>query len=286
MEANQDFLFQHVKFLTELRPFRNYQNRGTLERVYQYLRGAFAGYGLQVTEQPFQTWAGTYKNIIGTYNPSGKRRLVVGAHFDVCGDQPGADDNASAVAGLLESARMVGEAAPALDYRIDFVGFNLEEPPFYQRKGMGSLEYAESIRDQGGDVIGCINFEMIGYFHEGRQPYPGGLAEFADTYPATADFIAVVGIPRFHEFNQRVHGLMRAGAGIDVQLIDDPRVSDLASMSDQWSFWKFGIPALMINDTAMVRNPNYHEPTDSIETLSFPHMREVVSSAYRAIVGM
>ena len=286
MQANQDFLFQHVKFLTELRPFRNYRNHGTLERVYQYLREAFAGCGLEVSDQTFQTRAGAYKNIIGTYNPFGKRRLVVGAHFDVCEDQPGADDNASAVAGMLESARMVGEAAPALDYRIDFVGFNLEEPPFYQSGDMGSYRYAESISDRREDVIGCINFEMIGYFHGGRQPYPGPLVEFAATYPATADFIAVVGVPKFGEFNRKVHGLMRAGAGIDVQLIDDPRVSSLAEMSDQWSFWQFGIPALMVNDTSFIRNPNYHQPTDGIETLSFPHMREVVSCAYRAIVGM
>ena len=78
---------------------------------------------------------------------------------------------------------------------------------------------------------------------------------------------------------------MRDGAGMDVQIVDHPMVEDLAGMSDQRSYWEFDIPALMINDTSFIRNPNYHEMSDDIDTLSFEHMKEVVTATYRAIVG-
>ena len=209
--------------------------------------------------------------------------MIVGAHYDVCGNQPGADDNASAVAGLLETARMVAEAKPSLDYRIDFVSFCLEEPPFYATREMGSYIHAESLNEFKADVIGLINFEMIGYFHNGHQEYPD--ARLREIYPEKANFIVVVGKHTYHEFNQKVYELMKVDAGIDVQMIDHPMVESLAGMSDQRSYWEFDIPALMINDTSFIRNPNYHEMSDDIDTLSFDHMREVVTCAYKSITG-
>ncbi|MCP4778337.1 MAG: M28 family peptidase, partial [Planctomycetaceae bacterium] len=103
MHANHTLLYQHVEFLTTLRPFRNHLNITSLEQVCDYLKQEFSTYGLEWNEQPFEVNGKTYRNIIASYNTEKKRRLIVGAHYDVCGDQPGADDNASAVAGLLES---------------------------------------------------------------------------------------------------------------------------------------------------------------------------------------
>ena len=283
MHANQDLLYQHVEFLTALRPFRNYRQRESLEKVCRYLEFEFNHFGLQVAEQPFEAGGAEYKNIIASYNQEKQRRMIVGAHYDVCGDQPGADDNASAVAGLIETARMVAEAKPELDYGIDFVAFCLEEPPFYGTDEMGSYIHAQSISDSKANVIGLINFEMIGFFHDGDQPYPD--ARLREIYPQQANFIAVVGIQKYHHFNARVHELMKTDAGIDVQMIDHPMVESLAGMSDQQSYWKFDIPALMINDTSFIRNPNYHEISDDIGTLDFDHMKEVVSCAYQAITG-
>jgi Zn-dependent M28 family amino/carboxypeptidase len=283
MHANKDLLYQHVKFLTTLRPFRNFRNLASLEKVCRYLSGEFDKYGLARVEQLFTAQGSDYKNIIASYNQEKQRRMIVGAHYDVCGDQPGADDNASAVAGLLETARMVAEAKPDIDYRIDFVSFCLEEPPFYATQQMGSYIHAKSISAFKRDIIGLINFEMIGYFHNGDQEYPDpGLRAI---YPEKANFIAVVGKHTYHEFNQKVFELMKVDAGIDVQMIDHPMVESLASMSDQRSYWKFDIPALMINDTSFIRNPNYHRMSDDIDTLSFDHMREVVTCAYKSITG-
>ena len=238
-----------------------------------------------MTDQKFMARGQEYKNIIATYNANKNKRMIVGAHFDVCGEQEGADDNASAVAGLIESARLVAAAKPFLDYRVDFVAFNLEEPPFFATPDMGSYQYAKWLKSKDADVIGLINYEMIGYFHDGPQPYPGNLGELAASYPRQANFIGVVGIPRYREFNSKVFELMKNGAEIDVQMIDDARVEQLAGLSDQRSFWEFGIPALMINDTSFIRNPNYHMSSDKMRTLSFDHMAEVVTCAYRAITG-
>ena len=285
MKASNDLLKKHVRFLTTLRPYRNYQNLDSLEAVCNYLRNEFDGFGLDVTDQKFTAGGQEYKNIIATYNGDKSRRLVVGAHFDVCGEQEGADDNASAVAGLIESARLVAEVKPLVDYRIDFVAFNLEEPPFFATPDMGSYQYAKWLKSIDANVIGLINYEMIGYFHDGPQPYPAGLGELAASYPRQANFIGVVGIPKYSEFNTKVFELMSNGANIDVQMIDDPRIEQLAGMSDQRSFWEFGIPALMINDTSFIRNPHYHMSSDKMKTLSFDHMAEVVTCAHRAITG-
>jgi hypothetical protein len=283
MNADKELLYRHVEFLTTLRPFRNYRNPESLERVCLYLKSEFNKYGLEAVEQTFQARGTEYKNIIATYNREKQRRMIVGAHYDVCGDQPGADDNASAVAGLLETARMVAEAKPDIDYRIDFVSFCLEEPPFYSTPEMGSYIHAKSMNEFKADIIGLINFEMIGYFHNGDQAYP--LPELSEIYPKEANFIAVVGKHKYHAFNQKVYGLMKADAEIDVQLIDHPMIESLASMSDQRNYWEFDIPGLMINDTSFIRNPNYHEMSDDIDTLCFDSMQKVVTCTYKAVTG-
>ena len=178
---------------------------------------------------------------------------------------------------------MVAEAGPDINYRVDFVCFCLEEPPFYGTNQMGSYVHAESISEFKDDIIGMINFEMIGYFSDEPQEYPD--AGLKAIYPEKANFIVVVGKQEYHDFNQRVFELMKVDAGIDVQMIDHPAIEGLAGMSDQRSYWEFDIPALMINDTSFIRNPNYHQPSDDIDTLNFDSMREVVNCAYKAIVG-
>jgi Zn-dependent M28 family amino/carboxypeptidase len=109
-------LYSDVEFLTSVTPARNFENIGSLNEVATYIESEFKKTGAAPEEQTWIAAGETYKNIIASYNPDKSRRLIVGAHYDVCGDQPGADDNASAVAGLLELARMIFEQQPALDY--------------------------------------------------------------------------------------------------------------------------------------------------------------------------
>lgn len=286
MKAQKNRLYTDVEFLTALRPFRNYENLDSLERVCDHIKAAFTTAGLEFEEQKWMAAGNEYKNIIATYNRGKKRRLIIGAHYDVCGNQPGADDNASAVAGLLESARLIAANKPEIDYQIDFVAYCLEEPPFYGTEQMGSYVHAKSLYENDADVIGMICYEMIGYFSDEADSQPFPSPEMANLFPHVANFIMVVGTEQYENFNKKVHRLMAADSKIDVQVVSLPSTNGLAGMSDQRNYWKFGYDALMINDTSFVRNPHYHQASDTIETLDFDKMTEVINSACKAIIGM
>jgi Zn-dependent M28 family amino/carboxypeptidase len=286
MKANKEYLYQHVDFLTALTPARNHANLATLEQTCAYIETEFKRAGAQPVRQTWTAGGHEYSNIITSYNTGKTRRLIVGAHYDVDGDQPGADDNASAVAGLIETVRMVFEAQPQLDYRIDFVAYCLEEAPYFRTGNMGSYIHAQSLHHQGAEVLGMICYEMIGYFSDEPESQAFPSPELAALYPHIANFIIVVGIAAYADFAYKLHRLMAEGSGIDVQVIVFPDGEGLAGLSDQRNYWKFGYPAAMINDTAFVRNPHYHQKTDTIDTLNFDKMTEVVNSAYRAVTGM
>lgn len=286
MKAQKDRLYKDVKFLTELRPFRNYQNPDSLEEVCLYIENEFNAAGLKTIKQKWIADNKEYTNVIALYNEGQNDRLIVGAHYDVCGNQPGADDNASAVSGLLETVRLIGHLKPQIDYTIEFVAYCLEEPPFFGSDEMGSYVHAKSLHDSNINVIGMICYEMIGYFSDepDSQPFPS--PELAELYPSTGNFIMTVGIDTYDDFNKKVSRLMSEGSEIDVYNISFPKTgfhSGLAGLSDHRNYWRFGYKALMINDTSFVRNPNYHMPTDTIETLNFDKMTEVINGAYHAI---
>ncbi|GAB5527329.1 MAG: M28 family peptidase [Roseivirga sp.] len=284
--TDQNNLYKHVAFLTTLRPYRTYLNLESLKRVTDYVSTEMDSFGLLVSEQKWLADGREYSNIIGQWAPEKEQRLIIGAHYDVCGNQPGADDNASAIAGLLETARLLTKDQPDLTYGIDFVAYCLEEPPFFATDEMGSYVHARSLKEQGVNVLGMVCYEMIGYFSDepGSQPYPD--QSLAQLYPDTGNFIIVVGIQAHEAFNLRFHKEMSTGSAIDVQKITFPQSGGLASMSDHLNYWKFGFPALMINDTSFLRNPHYHEVTDDIDTLDFEKMTEVVNSCYRAAVNL
>ena len=292
-------LYAHVQFLTELNPARNSENAESLQKASGYIAEHFAEYGLPVHRQTWMADGREYDNVVARYTSprplegnEPRPLLVVGAHYDVAGDQPGADDNASAVAGLLETARLLAECQPDLAYDIELVGYCLEEPPFYGSSQMGSYVHAKSLHEAGIPVKGMICYEMIGYYSDepGSQPLPD--ISLQGMVPTVADFIGVIGRPEYGEFNQAFYQAMAKDSEIQVVGIGLPGqnfpvvLSGLVGMSDHSNYWKFGYPALMINDTAFVRNPNYHQVTDSIDTLDFERMTQTVNSAYRGIVGL
>lgn len=286
MKASKERLYNDVLFLTSVDPPRNYLHHDSLQKVCEYIEKELELAGAKPQRQSWKADGRTYDNVLTSYNTEKAQRLVVGAHYDVCGAQPGADDNASAVAGLLETVRMIFQNKPSLDYRIDFVAYCLEEPPFFGTPSMGSYVHAKSLHDSKTKVLGMISYEMIGYFSDAPNSQPFPSPDLAKLYPSTANFIIVVGIQQFAAFNKKVHQAMAKDAGIDVQLIHFPTAESLAGLSDQRNYWKFDYPALMINDTAFVRNPNYHTKNDTIETLDFDKMTEVVNCAYNAVISM
>lgn len=286
IEAKRERLYKDVEFLCNIRPYRNYKNLDALDKACTYISGEFARHGYKPLEQKWEAEGNEYKNIIASYQEDKERRLIIGAHYDVAGDQEGADDNASAVAGLLETARLISENQPELDYGIDFVAYNLEELPFFTTEKMGSFIHAKSLKDSGVNVLGMICYEMIGYFSDepGSQKFPS--EEVALMYPDTGNYIVVVGIEKCRKFNTLFHGLMTEHGGIAVERIVFPDENELAARSDQRNYWKFGYDALMINDTSFMRNPNYHQLSDTIDTLNFDKMTGVVSSCYHAVTHL
>ncbi len=286
IKAKRERLYKDVEFLCAIRPYRNYKNLASLDKASSYISEELSRYGYEPGEQLWDAEGNEYKNIIASYREEKELRLIVGAHYDVAGDQEGADDNASAVAGLLETARLIAENQPEMDYGIDFVAYNLEEAPFFTTEKMGSYIHAKSLHDSGVNVKGMICYEMIGYFSDepGSQKFPS--EEVASLYPDTGNYIVVVGIEKCRQFNARFHGLMIDSGEVAVQRIDFPDSNELAARSDQRNYWPFGYDALMINDTSFMRNPNYHLVSDTIDTLNFEKMTGVVNSCYHAITHL
>lgn len=286
MTARQERLYSDVAFLAGIRPFRNYRNTESLNRAADHISHEFRLAGFEPEEQKWIARGREYKNIIASYNPNKLWKLIAGAHYDAAGNQPGADDNASGVAGLLETARLVAENKPDMDYGIDFVAYCLEEPPFFGSKEMGSFVHAESLFRRMTPVAGMVCFEMIGCFSDADKSQRFPSDDLRRVFPGRGNFILVVGIDRYRNFNERFHRLMSADAKIDVRILTLPEGNGYAGLSDQRNYWKFGYRALMINDTSDFRNRNYHRKTDTIDTLDFERMAHVVSSAYQAISGM
>lgn len=286
MNARKERLYHDVKALTAIEPARHYLNMDSLNKAAIYIYNEFEALGFDPQYQYFIVDGREYKNVIGVYNKDKQERVVAGAHYDVCGDQPGADDNASGVAGILETARLLKEHSPSLDHRVDLVAYCLEEPPYFATDDMGSAAHAKCLHDNKVKVKAMICYEMIGYFSEepGSQNFPD--PSLAKLYPHTGNFVIVVGRTGEEKLTQKVRSLMSEASAIDVQTINLPAHTYLAGLSDHRNYWKYGYPAVMIDDTSFLRNPNYHKISDTIETLDFDKMTEVVNGAYRVITGL
>ncbi|WP_223816012.1 M28 family peptidase [Adhaeribacter rhizoryzae] len=286
LPVNKDRLYADVEFLTSLKPARNAFNVASLNKSAAYIYQEFQKISTEVTYQNFKVGQQEYKNIICSLGPETGERIVVGAHYDVCGDQPGADDNASGVAGLLEIARLVNQQKPALKYRIDFVAFALEEPPYFKTDDMGSAVHAKSLAEAGVKLRGMVCLEMIGYYSEEKnsQRYP--VAALKAIYPNKGNFISVVGNMGQGSLVKHLKKYMLAGSQIGVESLTAPASVPGVDFSDHLNYWRYNYPAVMITNTAFFRNPNYHLESDTIDTLNFDKMAEVVKGVYWAVVHL
>lgn len=281
----KDNLITTVEFLTTIRPYRNHKNVTSLNKVSRYIQNKFKEYGLSVTLQEFEVDGKLYNNVIGSFGPHDAERIIVGAHYDVCDEQQGADDNASAVAGLLEIARAIGSKSYPTNNRIDFVAYTLEEPPYFRTKHMGSYVHAKSIHDINAKVKGVIVLEMIGFYsdEENSQQYPLSLMKFL--YPSIGNFIAVVGNFGSHNLVKKMKDHM-SRSPIGVESLVAPTSLKGVDFSDHHNYWKFNYDAVMITDTAFFRNVHYHQITDTIDTLNFEKMQEVVKGLVWSIINL
>jgi Zn-dependent M28 family amino/carboxypeptidase len=204
--------------------------------------------------------------------------IVIGAHYDSCGDTPGADDNASGVAGLLELARVLAEQPPKQP--VELVAYTLEEPPFFRTENMGSYRHAQSLAALNREVKLMLSLEMIGYFRDapGSQRYPVGVLQLL--YPDEGNFVALVGAFRDFGDMRRVKGLFKGASTLPATSINAPARVQGVDFSDHASYWQFKIPALMVTDTAFLRNAHYHGAGDTADTLDYVRMAQVVRGVF------
>ncbi len=277
LAADPNRLRRHVEALTRISP-RDSDHPENLERAAAYIRSAFGRTGVRVHDQPFQVRGRTYRNVIAELGPETGPLLVVGAHYDTFGGfepNPGADDDASGIAGLLELARLLD--GRRLIFRVELVAYANEEPPWFGSPWMGSAVHARSLKGQ--DMRGMICLEMIGYFTE-TQPAPNLL--FRLLYPKRGDFIVVAGRWSDRALTRQVKKAI-LGTGFPARSFTAPRDAGIDA-SDQRSYWDQGIPAVMVTDTADVRNPHYHAPGDTAGTLDYGRMAGVVGGVGNAVV--
>jgi Zn-dependent M28 family amino/carboxypeptidase len=259
-----------------------YYSYAGLEEAAQYIKREFLKAGLEVREDHFEWEGKSYKNIVaekrGIISPH--RVLILGAHYDTVPGSPGADDNASAVAVLLEVARNI-QAVP-LESTVRLIAFSLEEYDF-----AGSTHYVNGLSMGGDEILGMISVEMVG-FTSPKQNYPSYLDP--KQYPNVGDFVAIVGNERSKKLLERVCQSFRTNVPkLPLEFLIVPgngEGMEEVRLSDHSAFWNQGVPALMVTDTGFLRNPNYHLASDRIETLNFGFMQKVGVGVCHSIVEL
>ncbi len=263
----------------ERSPFSSQRHLAAVE---SFIERELGSYGLHVESDYFSYRGKNFRNIVGRQSPQrGTSLIILGAHFDSVQGTPGADDNASGVAVLLEAARLLSRAR--LRSQVLFCAFNLEELNM-----IGSSYLAKKLKSAGAKVDAMISLEMVGYtdLNSGSQKYPFGLKAF---YPERGDFIGVIGNWNSASLLRTVARQMRHVQGFPVETLSVPGNGGLipaVRLSDHSPFWDAGYPALMITDTSFFRNPHYHGPTDTLETLNLDFMAKVCEGAVRAVLAL
>jgi hypothetical protein len=274
----------HLLAITNTSGFRSYDNLAALNKTASYIHSVFKEFSDSVTTQEFSVNGKIYKNIICAFGTENRKRIIIGAHYDVCGQQQGADDNASGVTGLLELARLLN--GQKLHFRVDLVAYALEEPPFFKTESMGSYIHAKSLADSKTDVYGMISIEMIGCFKDEKksQSYPIGILSLL--YGNKGNFITIVRKFGPGKFARKFCNAFKSTRAIQTKKFSGPRHLQGIDFSDHLNYWKFGFSALMITDTAFYRNKNYHQASDTIETLDLKRMAKVIDGIFSSLVRL
>lgn len=272
----------HVDALAGEIGVRNDGVPGSLEKCVAYIDSKLRSVG-SVRHLAFEHDGRRYVNL-DVHPPGtgpGDEVVVVGAHYDTARGTPGANDNGSGVAALLELAR---------DERFDrsgrrslrFVAFANEEPPHFKKRHMGSLAYARRCRERGEKIVAMWSLETMGYYSDepGSQKYPWPLAAF---YPTTGNSVAFVGNLRSRDLVRRSIASFRRGSSFPSEGGAFPALLPGVGWSDHWSFWKAGYPAVMVTDTAPFRYPHYHTANDTPDKLDYVRLACVVRGLSRAL---
>jgi Zn-dependent M28 family amino/carboxypeptidase len=275
----------HVQQLAGAIGERNVWKPAALERAAMYIEGELAKIRLELGRQEYEAQGVKVRNIDAEIRGSKlpDEIVVVGAHYDSVRGAPGANDNGTGVAAVIEIARILRDRKP--DRTVRFVFFVNEEPPFFQTDQMGSVVYAKRCKQRGEKVVAMLTPETIGYYSDEKQSqhYP---APFDRFYPDTGNFIAFVGDVSARELVAHCVGSFRAHTKFPSEGGALPDVIEGIGWSDHWSFTRQRYPALMITDTAPFRYPHYHTAQDTPDKVDYERTARVVAGLARVIAEL
>ncbi|MEZ5302135.1 MAG: M20/M25/M40 family metallo-hydrolase [Verrucomicrobiales bacterium] len=240
--------------------------------------------GVATERQNFRAIQGRCDNIIaeipGAKSPG--QIAIFGAHYDTLDTTPGANDNASGCAALIELARHVVASGQPPERTLRFVFFACEEPPSFQGFMMGSVVYAQKCKRDGDDIRAMVSLETLAYYTDegGSQEYPPPLSLY---FPSAGNFLAFVSDRDNKPLLDKAIGAFRKVASLPSEAAALPAHIPGVGWSDHWSFWQQGYPGIMVTDTAPYRYPQYHQPDDKPENLDFPRFTLAVEGL-RAVV--
>ncbi|MEL7035986.1 MAG: M28 family peptidase [Cyanobacteria bacterium J06592_8] len=278
-------LEQDIKILAQEIGERNYLNPKNLRASADFLEKKFLSCGYQVQRQAYEVNSQTFENLVveirGSTHPD--EIIVIGGHYDSVVGCPGANDNGSGAAAVLELARIFARKKPKRTLR--FVEFVNEEPPFAMTEGMGSLVYARYCQQCRDNIVGMLSLETIGYYSDelGSQRFPFPLGNF---YPSTGNYVAFVTHLKSTSLVRQVIGSFRRHTKFPSEGAAVPEQIPGISYSDHWSFWQAGYPAIMVTDTAMFRYPYYHAWNDTPEQINYDRLARVVAGLARVIAEL
>jgi Peptidase family M28 len=284
-ERLRDNLKTHVEKLAGEIGERNMQHYDALNRAADYIRQTLEEREYKVSEDIYTVNGRTvrilYTEITGSKNKV--EPFVVGAHYDSVEGSPGANDNASGVAAVLELARILQNDTP--DHSILLAFFPNEEPPYFQTKEMGSLVFARGFHRDYIKFSGMMSVETIGYYSDqpGSQQYPPFVKSL---YPSTGNFIGFVGNIKSRAMVKKAITEFRLKTHFPAEGASLPGFVEGVGWSDHWSFWQVGVPAIMVTDTALFRYPYYHKATDTPDKLDYDRLARVVLGLKRVALKL
>ncbi len=264
---------------------------GNLCKAADFIEESFVEAGYKVSRQGYEVALHGFKGrecynleveITGSNKPD--EIVVIGAHYDSLEGTTGANDNGSGVAALLTIARAFGDKQPVRTLR--FVAFTNEEPPFFQSDDMGSIVYARRCSERNENIVAMLSLETIGYYtdEEGSQDYPTGLMDFV--FPTTGNFISFVSNIKSRKLLGNVTGSFRQYAKFPSVAAFLPEDIVGVGWSDQWSFWQYGYPAIMVTDTAPFRYPYYHTREDTPDKINYDRFAYLVDMLGKVVARL
>ena len=256
-----------------------------LRRAAQYIEDEWREQGYAVERLEYDLFGLRCANLVTTREGSARQTkiLLLGAHYDSVKGSPGANDNASGVAALLEISRMFQMVDPILSVR--FAAFVNEEPPFFMTSQQGSMVYAQAARRRGEDIRLMASLETIGCYSKelGSQIYPPLFRLF---YPDRGNFLGMISDFRSRAALRRLAAAFRANSDFPLQTASTFRFIPGVSWSDHRSFWRQGYRAVMVTDTALYRYPHYHAASDTPDKLAYPQLTPVTLGLFAAFAKL